>query len=223
VVISLLAYVDSSRIAPGQVKDLGADEAVVNNDVRFSKKARRSKGEELWITRAGADQMDHAFSGRFRTIERIEKGTTGSFLVPSESQISRRPPKDALPEGAASLEVPENPLNRAPHFPGKGGQAADTRGQKALDGRAKIHGEHRGGPSGGNRDHHLVSIYEGRSLKIGAGGFVYQINKGAGVPGPASLLATSGRVCFGNEYESGALEVPCLGGAIKRLSTVLKG
>ena len=90
----------------------------MNNDVRFSEKARRPKGKELRITGAGADQMDHAFSGRFRTIERIEKGTTGPFLVPSQSQISRRPPKDALPEGAASLEVPKDALNRAPHFPG---------------------------------------------------------------------------------------------------------
>lgn len=121
VVISLLTHIDARGIAPGEVQDLGADEPVVNDHVRFPKKARRTKGEELWIAGAGADQMDHPFSGRLRTIQRIEEGAAGALLIPSEGQIPRGSSKHALPEGAAGLEVPKDALNRAPHFPGEGG------------------------------------------------------------------------------------------------------
>jgi hypothetical protein len=212
VVIALLTHVDAPGIAPGQVQDLGTHEAIVNDHVRFPKKPCGAKGEELRVSRAGADEMDHALPGGFRTIQRIEKGAAGAFLIPSEGQIPGGSSKHALPKGAAGLEVPEDALNRAPHFPGEGGQAADARRQKALDGGAKVHGKHGGRASGGNGDHHLASIHKRRGLKIGACRLIHQVHEGAGVPGPACLLTSGGWIGFGDEYEGRAGEVRCLGG-----------
>jgi hypothetical protein len=121
VVISLLTHVNAPGIAPRQVENLGTDQPVVNDHVRFPKQPCGAKGEKLRISWACADQMDYAFSGRFRTIQRIEKGAAGALLIPSEGQIPRGSSKHALPEGAAGLEVPKDALNRAPHFPGEGG------------------------------------------------------------------------------------------------------
>jgi hypothetical protein len=176
VVISLLTHIDARGIAPGEVQDLGADEPVVNDHVRFPKQPCGAKGEKLRISWACADQMDYAFSGRFRTIQRIEKGAAGALLIPSEGQIPGGASKHALPEGAAGFEVSKNALDRAPHFPGKGRQAADARGQKALDGRAEIYGKHGGRAAGGNGHHHLVAIHKGWGLKVRARRLVHQVH-----------------------------------------------
>ena len=82
VVISRLTHVDAPGIAPSQVEDLGADQAVVDDHIRLPKEPRGTKGEELRIAWAGADQMNYAFPGDFRTIQRIEEGAAGPLLVP---------------------------------------------------------------------------------------------------------------------------------------------
>lgn len=208
--IPLLTDVDAPGIASRQVENLGTHEAIVNDHVRFPKKPCGAKGEELRISWAGADEMDHALPGGFRTIQRIEEGAAGALLIPSEGQIPRGSPKHTLPKGASGLEVPKDALNRAPHFPGEGGEAADARRQKALDGRAKIHGKHGSCAPGGNGDHHLVSIHKGRGLKVRALRLVYQVHEGAGGPGPPCLLPPGRRIGFGDEDEGGAGKVRCL-------------
>ena len=170
-------------------------QVVVQDGIGLLQELRGAQGQEIGITRAGADDVGDA--GRRRTtargvllatarsIELAQHHAAGAGVIAGQHQLGRRSLDQPAPQGAAVRRLGDQRADLGAKGFGEAGQRAQSLGQDRLEALAQ-HGRQDGRRAAGrDRDHDVVAIDDRRHDEIAQRRPVDDVHRHRGRPGRA--------------------------------------